>query len=381
MKPSTKVIHKGQRPDKETGAVIPPVYLTSTYVQDAPGKFKGYDYTRAGNPNFTNIEETLAALENAKYATAFSSGLGATTGIIASLFKHGDTILTGNDLYGGTVRLLNKIFKKFGVSFQTVNTTIQEEVKNALQHKPKALLFETPSNPLLNISDIEAITRIAKQYNVITIVDNTFATPYFQNPINLGADIVFHSTTKYIGGHSDTIGGAVVTNNKTIKEKLDFTRMSIGLNPSPFDAWMISRGVKTLAVRMEKHEKNAIAIAEYLSSHKKIKKVLYPGLTACPKYQIAKKQMKGFGGIVSVEFDLNINDTKKLISSFEIFSLAESLGGIESLVNHPASMTHASISKNNRERNGLTDGLVRFSVGIEDIEDLIADLNKQLSLI
>ncbi len=379
MKFSTKAIHVGQIPDPGTGAIIPPIYMTSTYKQDAPNQHKGYDYTRAGNPNFSNLEQTIAALEQGKYATVFSSGLGATTGLVSNLQK-GDVVIAGTDLYGGTFRLFNKIFQKFGVSLLSIDILNNKEVENALRKQPKMIFLESPSNPLLRIPDLISICKLSKKYHVVSVVDNTFATPYFQNPLNLGADLVLHSTTKYIGGHSDVVGGVVVTNNKELKEKMDFARMSLGLNPSPFDVWLISKGIKTLSVRMDRHAQNAMVIAEFLESHPKVKKVYYPGLSSHPQHTIAKNQMSGFGGIVSVEFDLSFAQTKKLISSLKIFSLAESLGGVESLVDHPASMTHASIPKEEREKNGLGDSLVRLSVGIEDIDDLTEDLKTLLSL-
>ncbi len=377
MKFSTKAIHIGQAPDKETGAVIPPIYMTSTYAQESPNNHKGYDYTRAGNPNFTNLEATLAALEQGKVATVFSSGIGATTAIVSSLSKN-DKVVIANDLYGGTYRLFSRVFSQFGIDFTTVDTQDLAAVEEKLKTNPKLLFLESPTNPLLRISDIEAITAMAKKYNVLTVVDNTFATPYFQNPLNLGADFVMHSTTKYIGGHSDVIGGVVVTNHETWKEKLDFARMAIGLNPSPFDNWLTTKGVKTMGIRMERHFANATQIATYFNNHPKVKKVYYPGLPSHPNHDIAQKQMSGYSGIVSVEFDLSLEDSMKLVSSFSLFTLAESLGGVESLVDHPASMTHASIPKEEREKNGLSDGLIRFSVGIEDAEDLIADLDEVL---
>ena len=378
MKFSTKAIHVGQTPDPSTGAIIPPVYLTSTYVQEAPEVHKGYDYTRAGNPNFTNLEHTLAALENGQYATVFSSGLGATTAIISTL-QNGDTVAAGNDLYGGTFRLFNQVFKNFGLALLSINTQDLNQVEDVLKKSPKMIFLESPSNPLLRISDIAAIAEMAKRYNVLTVVDNTFATPYFQNPLMLGVDLVMHSTTKYIGGHSDVVGGVVITNDKEMKAKLDFARKAIGLNPGPFDAWLTSKGVKTLAVRMERHAFNAMQAAKFFAKHPLVKKVHYPGLEDHPFHDIACRQMSGFSGIVSVEFNLNIEQIRKLISSFDYFALAESLGGVESLVDHPASMTHASISKAEREKNGLSDGLVRFSVGIEAAEDLISDLENQLN--
>lgn len=377
---NTKAIHNGQLPDNETGAVIPPIYMTSTYVQESPGNTKGYDYTRAGNPNFTNLEDTLASLEEGKYATVFSSGLGAFTSLISTL-SSGDKVMSTNDLYGGTYRLFTRVFKQYGVEFETLNTQDLGLVATKLAEKPKMLIIESPTNPLLNISDIQAISEICKQNQVKLVVDNTFASPYFQHPLNLGADVVMHSTTKYIGGHSDTIGGVLITNEKELKEKFDFGRMAIGLNPSPFDAWMTSRSLKTLGVRMERHAENALKVAEFLEVHPKVKKVYYPGLPSHNNHNIAKKQMKGYSGIVSVEFDLDYEKSMRLISGLKIFSLAESLGGVESLVDHPASMTHASIPKAEREKIGLSDGLVRFSVGIEGIEDIIEDLKTALDKI
>ena len=377
MKFSTKAIHVGQAPDKETGAVIPPIYMTSTYAQEAPNVHKGYDYTRAGNPNFTNLEATLASLEQGKVATVFSSGIGATTAIVSSLSKD-DKVVIANDLYGGTYRLFSRVFSQFGIDFSTVDTQDLAAVEEKLKTKPKLIFLESPTNPLLRISDIEAITTMAKKHNVLSVVDNTFATPYFQNPLTLGADFVLHSTTKYIGGHSDVVGGVVVTNHEEWKEKLDFARMAIGLNPSPFDNWLTTKGVKTMGIRMERHFENATQIADYFNNHPKVKKVYYPGLPSHTNHDIAKKQMSGYSGIVSVEFDMSFEDSMKLVSSFKLFTLAESLGGVESLVDHPASMTHASIPKEEREKNGLSDGLIRFSCGIEDVEDLIEDLDSIL---
>lgn len=377
MKFSTKAIHVGQAPDKETGAVIPPIYMTSTYAQEAPNTHKGYDYTRAGNPNFTNLEATLASLEQGKVATVFSSGIGATTAIVSSLSKD-DKVVIANDLYGGTYRLFSRVFSQFGIDFSTVDTQDLAAVEEKLKTNPKLIFLESPTNPLLRISDIEAITSMAKKHDVLTVVDNTFATPYFQNPLTLGADFVMHSTTKYIGGHSDVVGGVVVTNHEEWKEKLDFARMAIGLNPSPFDNWLTTKGLKTLGIRMERHAANATKIADYFNNHPKVKKVFYPGLVSHPNHEIAKKQMSGFSGIISVEFDLSLEQSMKLVSSFNLFTLAESLGGVESLVDHPASMTHASIPKKEREKNGLSDGLIRFSCGIEDVEDLIEDLDSVL---
>ena len=378
MNISTKAIHLGQTPDQTTGAITPPIYLTSTYKQTTPNKHFGYDYTRAGNPNFTNLEQTLASLENGKYATVFSSGLGAVTALISTL-KNKDLVIGGNDMYGGTFRLFGQVFKKFGLSLITADTQNIKKLKNLLKKRPQMLIIESPTNPLLKISNIGAIAELTRRHGVLFVVDNTFATPYLQNPLDLGADVVVHSTTKYLNGHSDIIGGAVITNSKLLKSRMDFARKAIGLNPSPFDVWLISRGVKTLPIRMDKHCQNAFLVAKFLEKHPSVKKIIYPGLSSHPQYEIVKSQMRGLGGgMITVEFNLNIRQTKKLISSFQIFSLAESLGGVESLVDHPASMTHGSIPKKEREKIGIKDGLVRLSVGIEDPTDLINDLREQL---
>jgi len=377
MKFSTKAIHIGSDPDEETGAVIPPIYMTSTYAQKSPAVHKGYDYTRAGNPTFTRAEKQLAALENANHSVLFSSGIGALTGFLSSL-KTGDKVLAMDGLYGGTFRLFNRIFNKFGIEFEVINHKNLHTIEEKLKEKPKLFLFETPTNPLLEVFDISDLTAKARKYGVTTIIDNTFATPYFQNPLDYGADIVWHSCTKYLGGHSDVIGGVMMTNSPEIYEDLLFARMSIGVNPSPFDVWLLMRSIKTLSLRMEKHQSNALAIANFLEGHPSVKKVYYPGLQSHKSHKIASKQMRGFSGIVSVEFNLSIEETKILISNFKYFLLAESLGGVESLVNHPASMTHASIPVDEREKMGLSDGLVRFSVGIESEDDLLEDLKTAL---
>ena len=378
MKFATKAIHVGQNPDPINGAIMPPIYMTSTYVQDSPGVTKGYDYTRAGNPNFTILESVLASLENGAHATVFSSGLGALTALISTL-SSGDRVVAINGLYGGTYRLFNKVFNRYGIEFISIKEPTKKELEQAFSKKPKWLFFETPTNPLLEIFDIEALAKSAKAEGILTLVDNTFATPYFQNPLDLGADVVWHSTTKYVSGHSDVIGGVAITNDPNLKKELDFGRMAIGLNPSPFDAWLITRGVKTLALRMEQHQLSAKRIAHFFKEHPKVKKVYYPGLVDHKNHDIAKKQMRGFGGMISVEFNLSLEETKTLIASFKLFSLAESLGGVESLVCHPASMTHASIPKEERIKMGISDGLIRFSIGIEDLTDLIDDLEKALS--
>ncbi len=378
MKFSTKAIHSGSEPDPKTGAIMPPIYMSSTFVQGAPGEDKGFEYTRAHNPNFTILEQQLASLENAKHATVFSSGIGALMAMV-TLLKSGDKVLAIDGLYGGTYRLFNQVLNRFGIQFEAIIPQSLNELQEAFKSKqPQWLLFETPTNPLMEIFDIAAFAKAAKEHGVFSIVDNTFASPYCQNPLELGIDLVWHSTTKYIGGHSDVVGGVVMTNDAKIKEHLDFARKTTGVNPSPFDCWLVTRGVKTLSVRMERHQSNAMAIATYLSKHPKVKNVLYPGLPDHPKHDIAKKQMRGFSGMLSVEFNLSLEETKKLITSFKYISLAESLGGVESLVNHPALMTHASIPKEERAKMGISDGLVRFSIGLEDIDDLIDDFDKAL---
>lgn len=378
MKFATKAIHMGWQPDPATGAVMPPIYMTSTFALDTPGHSRGFEYTRANNPNFTILEKTLASLEEADYATVFSSGMGALMAMISTLSK-GDQVIALDGIYGGTYRLFTKVMERFGVELNVLYDTSQINIERALHSKPKWLMFETPTNPLLNIFDIEAITTIAKQYGVLTIIDNTFASPYCQNPFKWGADIVWHSTTKYLSGHSDVLGGVVMTQQADFKKELDFARKTLGGNPSPFDCWLISRGVKTLSVRMQQHQKNALVIAHFLEKHPKVKHVYYPGLPSHPQHTIAKKQMHAFNGMLSAEFNLPLEETLKLISSFQFFTLAESLGGVESLVSHPATMTHAIVPAEERRRLGLKDGLVRFSIGIEDSEDLVQDLEQALS--
>lgn len=374
MKFSTKAIHEGNEPEKTTGAVTPPIFLTSTFAQESPAHHKGYDYTRAGNPNFTIAERQLAALEHGKYATVYSSGLGALTAYVSTLQK-GDRVVALDGLYGGTFRLFNKVFSKFDVGLDLVSSNELPNLEKYFDDKTKLFLLETPTNPLLEVHDIADLSGKARKHGVKTLVDNTFASPYLQNPLNLGADIVWHSCTKYLGGHSDIIGGAMVTNDKEIHDALLFARMAIGVNPSPFDVWLLSRSLKTLAVRMERHSENAAHIYKFLSDNPAVKKVYFPA-----KSPVAALQMRGFGGMISAEFNLSLEETIEMISHFRYFTLAESLGGVESLVNHPASMTHASIPKDVREKMGISDGLVRFSVGIEDIEDLLADLRESLRI-
>lgn len=378
MKFATKAIHMGWQPDAATGAVMPPIYMTSTFALDSPEHSRGFEYTRANNPNFVILEKTLASLEDAAHATVFSSGIGALMGMISTLSK-GDKVVALDGIYGGTYRLFTKVMQRFGIELITLYDISPSKIEEALQSKPKWLMFETPTNPLLNIFDIEQITQIAKKHKVLSVIDNTFASPYCQNPFKWGADIVWHSTTKYLGGHSDVLGGVVMTQNAQFKQEMDFARKTLGGNPSPFDCWLITRGIKTLAVRMEQHQKNALAIAHFLEKHPKVKHVYYPGLPSHPQYEIAKKQMRAFNGMLSAEFDLSLEETLQLISSFKLFTLAESLGGVESLVSHPSTMTHAIVPAEERKRLGISDRLVRFSIGIEDHEDLIQDLEQALS--
>lgn len=367
----TKAVHAGQTPDPMTGAIMPPIYMSSTFVLDSPGVNRGFEYTRANNPNYEILEKNIAALENGKHATVFSSGLGALTALITSLLSPGDRVLAIDGIYGGSYRLFTQVFARYGIILECCSA---QEIPSKWATNPKWLFFETPTNPLLEVFDIEKMSAEAHRHGALSIVDNTFASPYLQNPLDLGADIVWHSSTKYLGGHSDVIGGVAVTQSDEIDQKLKFARKSIGVNPSPFDCWLIGRGIKTLHLRMEQHEKNGNQIAHFLTNHPKVKKVYYPGLENDPGHAIARKQMRGFGGMVSAEFHLPKEKMMELISSFKLFALAESLGGVESLVNHPATMTHASIPAAERARIGLSDGLIRFSIGIEDPQDLIEDL-------
>ncbi len=381
MKFATKAIHMGWQPDSTTGSVMPPIYMTSTFALDAPGHSRGFEYTRANNPNFVILEKTLASLEDAAHATVFSSGIGALMAMISTL-SAGDKILALDGIYGGTYRLFTKVMQRFGIELVILYETSFDHIERALQStKPKWLMFETPTNPLLNVFDIEAITQITKRHQVLSVIDNTFASPYCQNPFQWGADIVWHSTTKYLGGHSDVLGGVVMTQDAHFKQELDFARKTLGGNPSPFDCWLITRGVKTLAVRMQQHQKNALKISHFLEKHPKVERVFYPGLPSHPEHAIAKKQMHAFNGMLSAEFRLSLKETLKLISSFQFFTLAESLGGVESLVSHPTTMTHAIVPAEERQRLGLNDGLVRFSIGIEDADDLIQDLDQALTKI
>ncbi|MCB0272340.1 MAG: cystathionine gamma-synthase [Bdellovibrionales bacterium] len=375
---ATAVIHEGQEPDPLTGAVVPPIYQTSTYVQSAPGVHKGYEYSRTHNPTRKNFETAIAAAESAKYGHAFSSGMAAITTVLHTLEQNAHVICC-DDVYGGTYRLFSKVLAHRGFSFDFVDCTNVQNIEKAITPKTKMIWIETPTNPLLKLIDIEAVASLAKKKNLMLVVDNTFATPYVQRPIELGADIVVHSTTKYIGGHSDVVGGAAVTSDQTLAEKIGFYLNSMGTNPGPFDSWLTHRGLKTLCVRMKQHCENAQAIAEYLEKHAKVEKVLYPGLPSHPQHQLAKKQMHGFGGMIGCYLRMDLEQAKSFLSKTKLFALAESLGGVESLIEHPAIMTHASVPKENREKLGITDGFVRLSVGIEDAQDLMDDLKQALA--
>ena len=374
MKPATKFIHAGVEPDPTTGAIMTPIYQTSTYVQEAPGKHKGFEYARSQNPTRKALEVALAEIENGKYGLAFSSGVAATDAVI-KLLAPGDEVIAANDMYGGTYRLFSKIFEKFGIVFHYVDMRNAETIKEYINNNTKLIWTETPTNPLMNIFDISAISRIAKQHNILLCVDNTFASPYLQNPLDLGADIVMHSSTKYLGGHSDVIQGALVMNDADLRERLYFIQKSCGAVPGPMDCFLVMRGIKTLHVRMQRHCENGRTIANFLRNYPAVGKVYWCGFEDHPNFSIAKKQMRDFGGMMSFTLkNDNIENAMRVLSSTKLFALAESLGGVESLINHPASMTHASIPREERIKNGLTDSLIRLSVGIEDVEDLIEDL-------
>jgi cystathionine beta-lyase/cystathionine gamma-synthase len=378
MKQGTKFIHAGVEPDPTTGAIMTPIYQTSTYVQEAPAQHKGYEYARSQNPTRTALESAFAAIENGKYGLAFSSGVAATDAVI-KLLQPGDEVIAASDMYGGTYRMFTKIFTKFGIRFHYVNMQDVNNIKPLVNSNTKLIWTETPTNPLMSIVDIAAVAAIAKQAKALLCVDNTFATPYLQNPLDLGADIVMHSVTKYLGGHSDVIQGCLVMNDANLREQLYFIQKSCGAVPGPMDCFLVLRGIKTLHVRMQRHCENGAQIANFLRKHPKVGKVYWCGFEDHPNFAIAKKQMRDFGGMMSFELkNDSVDEAKRVLSSTKLFSLAESLGGVESLINHPASMTHASIPREERIKNGLSDSLIRLSVGIEDAEDLIEDLNQAI---
>ncbi|HSH19911.1 MAG TPA: cystathionine gamma-synthase [Draconibacterium sp.] len=378
MKFSTKAIHAGQEPDKETGSVVVPIYQTSTYKQDEVNVYKGFEYSRSGNPTRQALEECLAALENGRFSLAFSSGLAAEHAVLSTL-KPGDHVVAAEDMYGGTYRLFEQVFKPYGLQFTYVKGN-NNDFEQAIKPETKLFWIESPTNPLLRIIDISGVSTIAHKKNIKVVTDNTFASPYFQQPLLLGADLVVHSTTKYIGGHSDLIGGALIVNDEEWYAELKFLQYAIGAIPGAFDSWLMLRGIKTLSVRMKQHEENALKIAGFLESHPAISQVYYPGLSSNPFHTLAKQQMTGFGGMIS--FKLNQGDEKASNSFFKklkIISLAESLGGVESLICYPSAMTHGSIPEKQRNAIGVTKDLIRISVGIEDVEDLIEDLSVGLN--
>src|SRR5579863_1468355 len=376
---STDAIHVGQEPDPSTGAIIVPIYQTSTFVQEELGKHKGYEYARTSNPTRAALERNLAALEAGRYAFAFASGMAAVN-VVMSLLKAGDHVVAGHNLYGGSFRLFERVLRGFGLSFSYANTSRLEEVERAFSPNTRLVFIETPTNPVMEITDIAAVAAAAHQRGVPLAVDNTFMSPYFQQPLKLGADIVLHSTTKYLNGHSDGVGGAVILNDPALAERLKFLQNAAGAVLGPFDSWLVLRGVKTLAVRMVKHNENGQAVARYLAGHPKVRQVHYPGLPSHPQHALARRQMTGFGGMLSFETG-SLENAKTVLKSVRLCSLAESLGGVETLISHPATMTHASVPPEQRQRLGITDGLVRISVGVEEIEDLIADLDQALAKI
>ena len=378
MRFSTKAIHTGEEPeDMQHGDVVSPIHLSTTFAKRSIKEVEeGYVYSRSGNPTRDSLEKKLAALENAKYGLAFSSGLAAESTILLALLKKGDHVVAFDDLYGGTKRLFNQVMERFGIEFTYVDAREPGNVREAIRENTRMVWLETPTNPLLKLADIKAIAEIAHERDIIVVVDNTFASPYFQNPLDLGADVVLHSVTKYLGGHSDVVGGAVMVNDDEIYERLKFHQNAVGAILSPFDSWLVMRGIKTLAVRMERHEKNVMRIARYLEEHPLVERVYYPGLPSHPQHELAKRQMRGFGGMLSFELKGSLEEAVRFVESLEIFALAESLGGVESLIELPAIMTHASVPKEEREKVGIKDSLIRVSVGIEDVEDLIEDLER-----
>lgn len=379
MKFNTKTIHGGQEnADPAYGAVMPPIYQTSTFSQSTPGGHKGFEYSRSGNPTRAILEKNIACIENGKHGLVFASGLAATDAIV-KLLKAGDEVLSTNDLYGGTYRLFTKIFTKFGLESKFIDLQDAGKIEAALTPKTKMIWIESPTNPMMNIIDIEAVAKIAKAHDILTVVDNTFASPYIQNPLDLGADIVMHSATKYLGGHSDVVMGAIALNDDKLAEELYFIQNASGAIAGPQDSFLVLRGIKTLHVRMERHGENGKAIAEYLNQHPKVDTVYWPGLEGHPNHDIAKKQMRNYGGMLSFTTKKDsLEEATRILERIKVFTLAESLGGVESLANHPASMTHASIPKEEREKVGVKDSLIRLSVGIEDIDDLLADLEQAL---
>jgi len=379
MKFGTKTIHAGQESDPTTGAIMTPIYQTSTYIQESPGNHKGYEYSRTGNPTRDVLEKNLASLENGKHGLCFASGLGAIDAII-KLLSPGDEVISTNDLYGGTYRIFSKIFENYGIKFHFTGMDNVKDIESFITKNTKMIWAETPTNPMLNIIDISALSMLSKKHNLIFVVDNTFATPYLQRPLDLGADIVMHSLTKYMAGHSDVVMGAAICRDDILAEKLYFIQNSCGAVPGPMDSFLVLRGIKTLHIRMQRHCENGMVVANFLNEHPMVNNVYWPGFKSHPNHEIAKKQMDDFGGMVSFNIKGNkLEDAITVVSNTNYFALAESLGGVESLCGHPASMTHAAIPKKEREQTGVVDSLIRLSVGIEDVSDLIADLKKALA--
>jgi cystathionine beta-lyase/cystathionine gamma-synthase len=378
MRFETMAIHAGDRPDAATGAISVPIYQTSTFVFEDVGKTKGWDYCRTANPTRKVLEDTIAQLERGKAGFAFATGMAAETTVM-HLLKTGDHVISGDDIYGGTYRLFQDVMRAFGLDFTFLRMDDGERIEEAIRPNTRMLWLETPSNPLLNIIDLEMVVDIARRHNLLTVIDNTFATPYFLRPIEYGVDLVVHSTTKYLNGHCDVVGGAVVATTDELAQRLQFLLNAMGTCAAPFDCWLVLRGIETLPVRMNQHQENALAVANHLETHPKVKRVLYPGLKSHKGHEIAKRQMKGFGGVVSFELTGGIEGVNTFLRRLKVFSLAESLGGITSLAEHPATMSHASMTKDCRERAGITDALIRLSVGLENIEDLTEDLEQALS--
>ena len=375
----TLAIHAGQKPDPITGAVMTPIYLTSTYVQAGPGEHKGFEYSRTQNPTRFALQDCLAALEGARFGAAFASGLAASD-MLMHLLDAGDHVVCSDDIYGGTFRLFDKVFKRQGISYSFVDLSNPANLEAAFTPKTKAVWVETPTNPMLKLIDLARVAEVARRRGVLSICDNTFMTPYFQRPLEHGIDVVVHSTTKYLNGHSDCVGGFACTSNKDLADRMYFLQNAVGGVPSPVDSFLVLRGVKTLHVRMQRHAENAARIAEFLGGHPKVEKVTYPGLSSHPQHELAKRQMKGFGGMMTFVIKGGLESARRFLKTVQIFACAESLGGVESLIEHPAIMTHASVPKESREKLGISDGLIRLSVGIEDVRDLIDDLDAALKV-
>ncbi|KFA93097.1 cystathionine gamma-synthase [Archangium violaceum] len=379
MRFDTLAIHAGQEPDPTTGAIMTPVYLTSTYVQAGPGEHKGFEYSRTQNPTRNALQDCLAALEGAKHGLAFASGL-AGSDMLMHMLESGDHVVVSDDVYGGTFRIFDKVFRRHGLNFSWVDLSNPDNFEKAITPKTKMVWVESPTNPMLKLIDLARIAETAKKRNILSVCDNTFMTPYFQRPMDLGFDVVTHSTTKYINGHSDVVGGFVCTSNEELAQKMYFLQNAVGGVPGPMDCFLVLRGVKTLGVRMERHAQNALKVAQFLATHPKVQKVTYPGLESHPQHALARKQMKGFGGMMTFDIKGGLEAARKFLKTVKIFACAESLGGVESLIEHPAIMTHASVPKETREQLGISDGLIRLSVGIEDAQDLVDDLKQALDV-